>query len=178
MALVTPVAGRYSSTYDPPGATGASDLGIMQEGYNLRYRRLAQVINKTDAFGQTPVTALHQGAEVFLSGIGTEYGKAGLMAAIFPMHATEFTATGANSLKLGVIGIDDSTRWATLILTAAAGTPASSSPATLTATNNTILAPQFDVQLLLGPEHRIVPWMFQLWPYDLGSSVYGFFSTT
>jgi len=178
MALVTPVAGRYSSTYDPPGATGASDLGIMQDGYRLRYRRHAQVINKTDAYGQTPIEALHQGAEVFLSGVGTEYGKAGLMAAIFPMSSTEFTATGTNSLKLGIIGIADSGRWATLILTSTATTPAASSPATLTGTSNVILAPQFDVELLFGPEHRLIPWMFQLFAYDLGSSVIGFFATT
>ncbi len=144
MALITPVAGRYTAAYTPNG--GASgDIGIMQEGYRLRYRRLAQMINKTDAYGQTPLTALHQGAECFLAGVALEYGNTKLHTALFPMSATAFTPTGANSLKLGTIGITDDSRNGTLVLASTAGTPAASSPATLTATGNVNLEPNSDV---------------------------------
>lgn len=175
MALISAVAGPYTSTFDPPGATAAATLGIMEQGYELSIRRLADPIEQTDAYGKTPLDAVYQGMSCKLSGVGLEYAQASLLAALFPQHATEFTS-GANKLRLGQPGILDSSRWGTLVLTAVAGTSAAAAPATLTATGNTILSPNFDVKWLMGPVHRKIPWEFQLFPYTSTDVV--FFVTT
>jgi hypothetical protein len=169
--LGTFVAGRYSATYQPPGESAYS-IGIMEEGYQLQYRALASVINKSDAYGMTPIEAFHQGFEVFIAGSAREW-IAGVHKMLNPING--WTGGAGGIFSNGTIGVAHTDRAGTLVLTATAGTPAAASPASLTAAY-AMLAENFDVSMLFGPAERLMPWRLRIWPYS--SSGIKFFTTT
>lgn len=124
-------------------------------------------IGRTDAYGDTTIDTIYKGGDWFASMTCMEY-KAGPIAALWP-----FGTLGLMGV-IGRLGYGISTA---LVLTAIAGTPAASSPASLTATR-AILAPGFNTRLLFGPKLRTVPLRFQLLPYLVGGTSPGWFSTT
>lgn len=173
MALGTFIAGRYSATYDPPGATAATDIGIMEEGYTISWQYSAEGIENTDAYGDMFIDGIYRGIKgVFCQSDSIEY-KTGSLLAVTPWGA--LAATGASTLAPGVIGRLMSDVAGVLIMTATAATPAASSPATLTATY-AILAENFDVSLLFNSKLRKVPIRFRFLPYL--DTVIKFFTTT
>jgi hypothetical protein len=169
--LGTFVAGRYSATYQPPGEPAYS-IGIMEEGYQIQYRALASLVNKTDAYGLTPIESFHQGFELYIAGTAREW-ITGVHRMLNPMNGWNGGSGGVFSL--GTIGTAYTDRAGTLVLTATAGTPAASSPSTLTAAYAS-LAENFDVSMLFGPAERLMPWRLRIWPY--WSAGIKFFTTT
>ena len=163
MALGTFVAGPYTATYYAP-SDSARSLGIMEQGYNVGYSMRRQILARTDTYGETPIEGFYQGAEVNIQGTATEW-LAGVMKAINPYNTWNGSvAAAAGTFSLGQVGKADTDNAGVLVLTATAGTPASASPATLTATL-ALLAENFDVSMLFGPEHRKMPWRFRIYPY-------------
>ncbi len=147
-------------------------LGLMQGDAGvptLSHTNKAQPIDSTDAYGRATIDSIHLGIDWFIAFTAMEYSKAGVMAAWFPWHAT----LG----KMGVIGRLYFSLAQALVMTAIAGTPAATSPATLTASKS-IGAPNFNTQILFGPVLRTLPMRLQLFPYIVSSSEVGHFSTT
>lgn len=134
----------------------------------IEHSSKAEPIANTDAYGKTTIDAIYQGADYFASMTCLEY-KAGSTAAWWPFSATKGV--------MGVIGRLYYTMSLPLVLTAVAGTPAATSPATLTATR-AILAPGFGTRILFGPTVRNVPLRFQLFPYLTGGTTPGWYTET
>jgi len=158
MPLATFVAGRYSATL------ASIDLGIAESGYELSMEPKHQLINKSDAFGDTLLDTVLRGVDWSLQSDQLEY-KAGPISAI-----GQIAALGT----LGVIGRLGSSVAGALVLTSTAGTPAAAAPATLTAAG-AMLAPNANPRLLFNSELRKVPIRFVFLPYDSGGGVIKFF---
>lgn len=149
MALGTYVAGAATATYD------ATALGQTQEGYEIQYEPKADMINRSDIYGDTMLDIIFRGADVFAQMEFIEY-KAGPLAVAFP-----WASQGA----LGLIGRLGSDVAKALVFTAVAGTPAALVPATLTA-SKAILAPNGNPRFSINSRLRTIPLRMVLLPYD------------
>lgn len=171
--LGTFVAGAYTGTYQIPSGSAIA-LGLTQEGYRLRWTYSTDNIEATDAYGQgTLIEMFYQGINVWISGIFKEY-KTQPLASTAPWNA--LPATGAGTLNLGIVGRVASAVGGQLVLTSTAGTPAASSPATLTAPV-VIQDTGAQVEVLLGPTHRTTPFNYRVIP-TLVSTDIRYFTTT
>lgn len=130
------------------------------------------MIRKTDAYGDTPIEGFYQGAEVWVGGIFKEV-IAGVIATVSPYNS--WAPTGAVEFGLGTISVADTNTAHTLVLSSTGGTPAASTPASLTAAA-AIIDDGFDVEQLFGPTHRMTPFNYRLYPYV--SSTTKFFACT
>jgi len=160
----TLICGQYTVTWN------SNALGVMLGDSGLptiENSNKGEPVANTDAYGKTTIDAIYQGGDYFASMTCLEY-KANTIAAWWP-----FGSLGV----MGTIGRLYYNLSQPLVLTAVAGTPAASSPATLTA-SKAILAPGFSSRLLFGPTLRNVPLRFQLLPYLIGGTTAGWFSTT
>ena len=162
MALGVFIAGRYSSTLN------SVSLGIMREGYELSMEPHHQLINRSDAFGDTLIETILRGADWALQCDALEY-TTGPKNAISQVTGTLGT--------LGVIGRLGSDVAQSLVLTSTAGTPAATSPISLTALK-TMLAPNANPRLKFTSELREVPMRFVFFPFDAGAGVITFFTMT
>lgn len=162
------IAGRYSISYN------SVDVGIAEDGHTLSWQVFKEMINNTDVYGDTDIDAIYRGMNVFLQTNLKEY-KAGSVTPATPYNS--FAPSGATTFSMGVIGRLDTNVANTLIMTDTDGTPAATFPATLTA-SEAILAAGFPVELFFGPRHRRIPIRWQLYPYDTGGSVIGWFTCT
>lgn len=164
MALGSFVAGRYVASYDPPGAATAADLGITQDGWQLFLSYAKQLVQTTDAYGDTVIEAIGRGiSNCRLDALALEW-KVGVLTALFPYQTTPPGITGAGVIELGTIGTLDSAKGGILILTATAGTPAAASPATVTATQAAIRENN-DIQIAFDSRLRTIPLSFRVFPY-------------
>lgn len=121
----------------------------------------SETLANTSVYGKTPIDDLYLGNAPSASMTCLEY-RAGSAAAWWPYNAT----LG----RLGTIGVWMYSLSATLALTAIAGTSASATPATWTA-SKTVLMPGFATRLVYGPTLRKVPLRFRLYPYLNSSNV-------
>lgn len=161
MALATVVAGAYTAAYN------SSDVGQQEEGFRLRWQFATQNI-MSDTYGDTVIDSVLRGANVFLSFTGIEYSDAA--AVMWPVGT------------LGLMGlcgrlVEGSSLSKATVLTAVSGTTAASTPATLTA-SKTFLSENAQNELLFANKARYVPIELRLYPYDTGSSAFGWFTTT
>lgn len=161
MALDTIIAGRYSTTYN------AVDVGITENGYELQQDAKAELVNQTDAFGESIIDFVYRGGDVFLQFESKAY-KAGSTTPFWP-----FGALGV----MGVIGRLASDLAVATVLSATAGTPAAAAPATLTGTKS-LLAPNNPARLLFNSKVRNVPVRLILLAYDAGAGAIKWFVTT
>ncbi len=97
---------------------------------------------------------MNQGADMDVGADLIEYNAAAVATLMWPLGAI---------WNMGVIGILDSGKWQSLILTAVAGTPAAATPATLTMARS-ILKENFPVKLLFAPKLRTVPIRMRVYP--------------
>lgn len=164
--IATLVAGRYAGSITYPSDT-ARALGILEEGFRLSWAFKKDVVGKSDAYGQSVIEKFHLGVNMHISGVFKEW-ITGVLKTITTYGA--WAGTGASSFVMGTIGKADTDNAGSLVLTATAGTPAASSPATFTAAL-CMLTEDFDVDLLFGPEHRVMPFRMQVFPYDSSGTV-------
>lgn len=175
MALGTFVPGDYTWTY----AAAAPGL-ITSAGFHLRYKRSVKKINNTSTYADTLIDGIYRGMTGVQLVCTVKEWNVTVKAAIWP---NSLTAGGSPSLPLwngtnGLIGTLDSAKAQIIVLTATASTPAAAllSPATLTA-NLAILSPDNDIDILMGPDERDVPVVFDLLLYD-DSGTKRFFAIT
>lgn len=167
--LASFVAGAYTGTWN------GTSIGLTKEGYRLRLQYGTDDIDSTDAYGKTLIEQFFLSTSVAIGGIFMEY-KAGSVAPVTPWYP--LVATGA--LDLGIISRAASAIGKTLVLTSTTGTPSAASPASLTAAV-AIQAKGFNVEMLYGPTHREIPFLFTIIPVttmDSGGGGAQFFTTT
>lgn len=163
--LIDAVGGRYASAWN------SVNLGITEQGYDLTMALKEEVINESDAIGGSMADFFYRGGDCALRADSKEY-IAGAIAAMWPFGALGQIATSA--LPIGRLASDAAKP---LVLTATAGTPAATRPATLTGTNS-ILAPGQNSTLLFNSKLRRVPIFHQFLPYVITGSTIGWFVTT
>ena len=163
----------FSSSYDPPGAPAAADVGIMERGYRMSLSYFKERIRQTDQFARSTIDGVYQGLDTTIDGIATEW-KSGTLQALAAY--TPITATGSTSLLLSTIGRLDSDVAGSLVLTSTAGTPAAAAPATLTAAL-TIISEK-TLEWILSSEHRKIPFQWQILPHDAGGGVIRYWVAT
>ncbi len=144
------IAGRYTATYN------SLSLGVTKEGFRLSHEIFKRLITG-DYLAETPQDAVYRGAGVQIAYTLLEYNAPAAGLALWPY--------GSNFLELGVIGRLDvgSSVAKSLVLTALSGTPAASTPATITFPL-AILAENFPVELLFAPDLREVPIRQRIYP--------------
>lgn len=163
MSLGRFIAGPYTATWN------AKALGLTTpQGYRINSRFLKELV-RGDAYGQTPIDAIHQGREMFVEARFIEAQLEGVVDMREPYNS----AAGAQ-FELGTIGAMDvngeggaspTSNTKVMILTAASNTPAATDgPATATFTES-ILAEDFDVEMLMSPSLREVPVRNRVYPY-------------
>lgn len=158
MAIETPIAGHYSATYNAVG------VGYTETGFELEQTVKQEVSNESDAFGESTIDWVYRGGDAFLTWDSKVY-KAGSTAPFWPWGALGVMATAA-----APIGRLASAVAQAMVLTATAGTPASATPATLTASKS-LLAPNFSGRLLFNSKLRRVPVRLQLLPGETTGTV-------
>lgn len=146
----------------------------MKQGYTIGVSYPKQLIQESDAFGETVIDGIGRGANVTIACSSLEW-KNGLLEMLFPYQATQLTATGSTYFDIGVVGVLDSNKAGTLILTSTANTPAASAPATLTATL-AIIKENHELTWALDSRLREVPIALRVYPYS--DTVYKFFTAT
>ena len=165
-ALGTFAVGQYTA------AVSSTDLGLTtSEGWRLRYRPAKKKINDTNLYGDTLIDGIYRGMEGVQLMTTFKEWKTGMLGLLWPYGAAAFDGT------LGTVGVLDSALASTIVLTAASGTPAATAgPATLTA-HLAILSPDNDIEVLMAPDERNVPVLFDLLLANV-SSVLRFFTKT
>lgn len=145
------VSGSYSAVY------GALDLGLIEDGFTLSYRRMSERI-QTDVTGDAIQDGIYRGVELTLDFILSEWDADGAQAAYWPF-AVVFG-------EIGEIGRLDTALADPLILTSCG----SASPTTITF-HQALLSPDFDVQHLFANRHRKIPMRMMAYPVIAGSPV-------
>ena len=159
---MTAIFGQYTVTWS------GTSLGIMQGDQGvptIASRGMGRMIDNSDAYGDMQLGGIYRGVRSRAMMRCLEY-KTGSIAAAWPWGADGVAVVATT----GPIGRDLYDMSAALVLTVVAGTPAATSPASLTA-SKTLLAPDFDVQLMFGPVLREVPLEFILFPYTSTNTV-------
>ena len=159
MALGTFVAGHYVCTYN------SLPIGITEDGFALEWVPKAEMIERSDQYGDAMIEGVRRGTDWFRGFEALEYKEGPLLAA-YPWGALGTLGT------IGTLLTDDAKA---LVLTAAAGTTASAAPATLTATK-AILAPGFNVQTQFSSRLRTLP--VRMWLAPVSNAGIKSFTTT
>lgn len=172
MALITTVAGAYTTTYTPNSGGGASGAGggalaqgiTTDDGFQLVWAIHKQRIGNdgTDRYGQTLLEGVYRGADWRLIYRCREY-SANNMNAAWPYGRV--AAGGPLYPHMGVISRLDSQIEGGIIMTAVTGTPAATNPATLSAPH----VAQNDgtaVHLNFTSRERQLPVDLVLYPYS------------
>jgi hypothetical protein len=143
-------------------------VGITQTGYELSQDGKAEVINETDAFGESTIDLVYRGGDVYI-GFDSRAYKTGAITPFWPWAALGL---------MGIIARLASDIASSMLLTATTGTPAfTNGPKTLTG-SKTLLAPNMSQKLLFNSKLRNVPNRLLVLPVDTGGGVIGWFSTS
>ena len=160
MALGTFVPGEYVFSH------GGNALGLIQsDGPRLKFTPHSRPVSDTAIYGDTKIDGIYRGQDVQVLVTFKEW-TAIIRTAIWPYGAAGFDGT------LGQIGRLDSALASVILLTAASNSPAAAanSPATLQA-NLGIIAPENEIDILMGPDERNIPVLFDLLPYDASGTI-------
>lgn len=152
MAIVAPIAGAYTGTYNRSGG-GAQALNYTRQGFNINLVQRGERIEETDLYGLCLIDIVYRGAQCTIDMICKVYSST-VTGALWPWSTplgTVYTPSLAIA-QLANTGPD------ALVLTSVAGTPAVSSPATLTA--SVILSPDSANSFKLDSTLREVPLRF------------------
>lgn len=153
------IAGAYTASF------GGSALGLFEGDAGLpvmEHSMVAEDVGNTSLYGKTVIDSLQQGGNVFFAFTCLEAYLSAVKSAFWPYHST----LGRLPAAMGALLYDSS---AALVLTAVAGTPAATSPATVTS-SKCILAPGFNTRWVFGPTLRKVPIRLRAYPYSSGGN--------
>ena len=166
MALDTFVAGRYAGAYN------AVDVGITEGGFEVSLGSKAEMVNQTDAFGESLIDGIFRGGECEMQFQAVAY-KAGSISPFWPWGG----GLGSMATPGAPIAQLFSNVAQAMVLSSTANTPAATSPASLTASKS-ILAPNNPAKLLFNSTLRKVPVRLAVLPVSDGTGGFRWFSMT
>lgn len=149
---MTFVAGPYTCTWN------ALAMGVTEDGFELGVQHFEEAI-RGDNMGDTIQDAVHRGTGITFETVLEEYDAATLPSILWPYHAT----FGQH----GQAGVLDTSKAKILVLTAVAGTTASTRPATLQA-DKVIFEPGFLSKLKFASRLRKIPIRMRVYPSSIG----------
>ena len=160
------IAGPYTATHTVPSGT-ALDMGMTEDGINIRFRVEKQVIGQSAIYGDSILDAVYRGGNCSLSYLSMEFNKSLLNGAAWYQN----TVGVANQGKMATIGTLDvgSTKALSTVLTAVAGTTAAASPATFTALQ-TALIEGHELNWTMTSRLKTQPIMMRMYPYTVSAS--------
>lgn len=136
-------SGSYRGTWN------SLTLGLVLDGFNISYANRARKLT-TDSLGDTALDYLHAGQDMFIDFVLQEYDAAALRTMIWH-QSTVFGMADRAGYSLW-------DRAKTLVLTSCTGASSPETPSPATATFfKTILAPDFDISILLANRERYIP---------------------
>lgn len=144
------IAGGYTAVWNNLA------LGQAADGYRLQHQFFKRLISG-DSYADAPQDAVYRGGELAIAFRLIEFDAAAIQTLKWPYHATKWT--------LGTVGRTDvgSSLAKILVLTAVAGTPAASTPASITCALS-ILHENFPVEILYAPDLREIPIRLRVYP--------------
>lgn len=157
MALGVWTPGEFTMTYNAV-ACGMATSG----GKNLRFRTHERQIKDTDRYGDTRIDGIYRGIDAYLVVTFKEWNAA-VRSLIWPWSVP---ATPVFDGKLGLIGQVAFDVAKAIVLTPVALTPAAVLTGQTFTASKAKLAPENDINILMGPDERDVPVIFDLLPYD------------
>lgn len=145
----------------------AVDVGITQRGYEIQQDGKAEVIDESDAYGQSTIDLVYRGGDVRIMFESRAY-KAGSITPFWPWSTFGF---------MGIIARLASDIAAAFNLTVTPGTPAfTNGPRSVTAPK-TILSPNVSQRMLFDSRLRNVPNQLTCLPIDISGAI-GWFTQT
>jgi hypothetical protein len=167
-ALVTAIAGRYSSTYN------SVDLGVTNDpGYKLSFTPDWELVKDTDAYGTNVIEAILLGLSQVSLDFVTKSITAGPYTAMTPFST--FAPTGAQTFSSGLVGRRATDLALSVVMTATALTPAAVTPATATFLY-AMIHEGVNIDMIFGPRHRTIPIKFRI--IANGTTTANYFTTT
>ena len=166
MALGVLVAGAYTGTWNSVA------LGLTRTGFTIANTTKAEIINETDGYGLTTIDWIYRGMDVFCQYNCREY-KAGPIGAFWPWGGNQMGRVVTAAVPIGSLASGAAKPF---VLTVTANTPAAGAPATITGLLS-LLAPNFDAQLLYDSRLREVPIRMQFLPYASSTDILCFTQT-
>lgn len=159
MAISTVIAGAYGTTYN------SVSVGMTVDGFRLSITSKAEQIDKSDTYGDTLLDLVYRGGNYFVDFTCRIYA-AGATTPFWPWGSTIGTIC-TSAAPIGRLGTAVAS---SLVMTATASTPAAATPATLTASKS-ILAPDYNAELLFDSRARNVPIRLALLPSETTGTV-------
>lgn len=136
-------------------------LGLVNDPIRIQRAMRAQEIT-VDLYGDSVVDGVYRGGRVFVMIVLAEW-TANIRAAIWQFNA-DFGQTGLHGRLLSDVA-------QSLVLTPVASTPAATLGNNTFTASKAILAPQNNVQWLMGNVHRNIPLVFEALAYLDGSNL-------
>lgn len=167
-ASATISCGHYAMTYDPVGSTSATNCGLVKGVRLLRGRHSYRMMT-ADQWGDTEIDGIYRGQNWSLQVTFKEW------TAVIRESICPFAATAGDWGGLGTIGQLAQARGGPIVLTPVSGTPAATNGPTTITIHSAVLAPENDVDIILGNEERDIPVLFKIFP-TVQSSVVRFFT--
>ena len=164
-------AGPYSGIANFNSLTGlnpltAYSLGLTQDGFMIGWASMSELLNKTDRYGNALIESFHQGCRMSVNCIFHEWKQTEL-AMITPNNiGYPVTPTGASYWNNGVVGSLGTDYSMSLVLTARPNTPAYVNGVTSITFPLLKMRSDYDVGMLFGPEHRVIPFMADAFLYS------------
>lgn len=155
-ALGTHIGGAYNGTYD------AVALGPQEDGFDLLQSLAEEVVGESDFYGGSIIDYFYRGGNCQIRS-DAKYYTAGTILPYWPFAGMGKMRSAAN--PIGRLASDIANP---LVLSAVAGTPAATAPASLTATY-AVLAPGQQSTLKFTSKLRRVPLFLQLLPHDVSA---------
>jgi len=158
------IAGPYTGTH---GVSGTPlDIGMTEDGFNIRFRVEKQVIAQSAIYGDCILDAVYRGGNCALSYLSMEFNKSMLNGFAWYQNAVGV----ANQGKMGTVGTMDvaSSKALYTILTSVSGTTAASSPATLTNIQSALIEGH-ELNWSMTSRLKTQPIMARLYPYTASS---------
>tara|TARA_R110002020_G_scaffold125704_1_gene283041 strand:- start:274 stop:834 length:561 start_codon:yes stop_codon:yes gene_type:complete len=179
-AIAGPYSGAWNTTY----------LGVTEDGYELEHTFYSEPV-RGDNLGDAIQDEIYRGADVYVNYTLMEHEQARdangngspNSSPWWPQSVSGHNAVGSNA-QIGVVGDSRGEYAASLVLSAAALTPAAALPATITFPY-ALLATNFPVRILYASRVRRVPMRMICYPVAAGltpstqytSTIY-YYSTT
>ena len=164
------VSGAYTATYN------AKRVGQTETGYRLSHELFKQIITG-DETGQTPIDAIHQGQAQFVTFTAQEANAEAIDDLIAPYSGIPGVMGPIGKLDVGNDVCPGAAK--ELVLTTIPGLcPGSRGPETITFPK-AILAEGYPVDVLHGPNLRMIPLRLRVYPtQDPNTGLWTFYTTT